>query len=58
MVGEDGKPYQPRQPFAGQKKTNNFAVKAIQEEEDEPDIVGYVNSVRMTSPNSQDSLNW
>jgi len=59
MVGEDGKPYQPRQPFAGQKKTNNFAVKAIQEdEEDEPAVVGYVNSVRTISPNSQDSLNW
>ena len=58
MVGEDGKPYQPRG-SPQQSKPNNFAVKAVrqEEEDDEPDVVGYVNSVRIQAPPTV-SLNW
>ena len=58
MVGEDGKPYQPRQPFGGQRKPTNFAVKAIVDD-NEPDIVGYVSSIRTpVEPSQQPPLNW
>ena len=59
MVGEDGKPYQPRgQPGGGPKP--HFAVKGIQNDDDdeEPDVVGYVNNIRHQGPAPLRSLNW
>jgi hypothetical protein len=66
MVGEDGKPYQPRgQPSTNSNpKPSNYAVRAIQknpeeDNDDEPDVVGYVNHIKSyNAPPSISSLNW
>jgi hypothetical protein len=62
MVGADGKPYQPRNPAGGPPKPKPpaFAVKALgnSEEDNEPDVVGYVGSVYAAAPAQPARLNW
>jgi hypothetical protein len=62
MVDADGKPYQPRNPAGGPPipKPPAFAVKALgnSEEDNEPDVVGYVGSVYTAAPVQPAHLNW
>ena len=62
MVGADGKPYQPRNQNGGSQRPSGFpAVKAVTQnadDDDEPDIVGYVGSVNRTAPAQPAHLNW
>jgi hypothetical protein len=62
MVGADGKPYQPRNPAGGPPKPKPpaFAVKALgnTDEDNEPDVVGYVGSVGTVASASPARLNW
>ena len=64
MVDAQGKAYQPRQPTGDAKKPPNFAVRAVDrsekpdDDDDEPDIVGYVNRVQETPAYQPAILNW
>ena len=61
LVGADGKPYQPRNQGAqGAAPKPAFAVKALQQDDDEPDVVGYVSSLAGKFPTDSVTgpLNW
>ena len=63
MVDAQGKAYQSRQPTGDAKKPPNFAVRAVDkmenpDDDDEPNIVGYVNRVQELPAYQPAILNW